>query len=78
LFVRGTMIRVVPEAEMIDALVEEAERIVAEGIDARLAAADADADAIAAADREQLVELRGSDANRATERIERIREITDP
>ena len=68
LFVRGTMIRVVPEAEMIDALVEEAERIVAEGIDARLAAAD----------REQLVELRGSDANRATERIERIREITDP
>jgi (E)-4-hydroxy-3-methylbut-2-enyl-diphosphate synthase len=78
LFVRGTMIRVVPEAEMIDALVEEAERIVAEGIDARLAAADADAEAIAAADREQLVELRGSDANRATERIERIREITDP
>ena len=78
LFVRGTMIRVVPEAEMIDALVEEAERIVAEGIDARLAAADADADAIAAADREQLVELRGSDANHATERIERIREITDP
>jgi (E)-4-hydroxy-3-methylbut-2-enyl-diphosphate synthase len=78
LFVRGTVVRVVPEAEMVAALVEEAERIVEEGIDARLAAADADAEAIAAADREQLVELRGTDANHAQERIERIREIAEP
>jgi (E)-4-hydroxy-3-methylbut-2-enyl-diphosphate synthase len=78
LFVRGTVVRVVPEAEMVAALVEEAERIVEEGIDARLAAADADAEAVAAADREQLVELRGSDANHAQERIERIREIAEP
>jgi (E)-4-hydroxy-3-methylbut-2-enyl-diphosphate synthase len=78
LFVRGTVVRVVPEAEMVAALVEEAERIVEEGIDARLAAADADAEAIAAADREQLIELRGSDANHAQERIERIREIAEP
>src|ERR1700683_4813801 len=63
LFVRGTVVRVVPEAEMVDALVEEAERIVEEGIEARLAAADADAEAIAAADREQLVELRGVGVN---------------
>ena len=63
---------------MVDSLVDEAERIVEEGIDARLAAADADAEAIAAADREQLVELRGSDANHAEERIERIREIAEP
>src|SRR5712692_5659469 len=41
LFVRGTVVRVVPEADMVTALVEEAERIVEEGIDARLAAADA-------------------------------------
>jgi (E)-4-hydroxy-3-methylbut-2-enyl-diphosphate synthase len=77
LFVRGTVVRVVPEAEMVTALVEEAERIVEEGIEARLADADADAEAIAAADREQLVELRGPDVNHAQERIERIRELTD-
>ena len=77
LFVRGTVVRVVPEAEMVDALVEEAERIVEEGIEARLAAADADAEAIAAADREQLVELRGVDVNHAQDRIEKIREIAE-
>ena len=31
LFVRGQVVRVVPEAEMVDALVDEAEAIVAEG-----------------------------------------------
>ena len=77
LFVRGTVVRVVPEAEMVTALVEEAERIVEEGIEARLADADADAEAIAAADREQLVELRGADVNHAQERIERIRQIAE-
>src|SRR5436190_10574726 len=43
LFVRGQVVRVVPEAEMVDALVAEAEAIIAEGIDARLAAADENA-----------------------------------
>src|ERR671911_345779 len=37
IFVKGHVVRVVPEAEMVDALVEEAERIVAEGVDAVLA-----------------------------------------
>ena len=37
LFVRGTVVRVVPEAEMVSALVDEAEKIVEEGIEARLA-----------------------------------------
>ncbi len=77
LFVRGTVVRVVPEAEMVDALVEEAERIVEEGIEARLAAADAAAEAIAAADRDELVELRGVDVNHTQDRIERIRDLTD-
>src|SRR6185312_12758566 len=40
LFVKGKVVRVVPEAEMVDALVDEGERIMAEGIEARLAAAD--------------------------------------
>jgi (E)-4-hydroxy-3-methylbut-2-enyl-diphosphate synthase len=78
LFVRGTVVRVVPESEMVGALVDEAERIVEEGVEARLAAADADAERIAAADREQLVELRGTNVNHADERIERIREIAQP
>ncbi len=78
LFVRGTVVRVVPEAEMVSALVDEAEKIVEEGIEARLAAADVNAEAIAAAEREQLVELRGTNVNHSEERIERIREIAQP
>jgi (E)-4-hydroxy-3-methylbut-2-enyl-diphosphate synthase len=78
LFVRGTVVRVVPEAEMVSALVDEAEKIVEEGIEARLAAADVNAEAIAAAEREQLVELRGTNVNQSEERIERIREIAQP
>ena len=69
--------RVVPEAEMVDALVDEAERIMAEGIEARLAAADAGAEAIAAATRDELLQIQGVDANHANERIDRIREIAD-
>jgi (E)-4-hydroxy-3-methylbut-2-enyl-diphosphate synthase len=78
LFVRGTVVRVVPESEMVSALVDEAEKIVEEGIEARLAAADVNAEAIAAAEREQLVELRGTNVNHSEERIERIREIAQP
>jgi (E)-4-hydroxy-3-methylbut-2-enyl-diphosphate synthase len=77
LFVRGKVVRVVPEAEMVAALVEEAELIEKEGIDARLAAADANAEAIAAAEREELIQLRGVDVNHAEGRIERIRELTE-
>src|SRR5262245_23255502 len=77
LFVRGTVVRVVPESEMVSALVDEAERIVAEGIDARLAAADADAEAIAAATRDELLQIQGADANRSSEKIARIRDIAE-
>jgi (E)-4-hydroxy-3-methylbut-2-enyl-diphosphate synthase len=77
LFVKGQVVRVVPEAEMVAALIEEAEAIVAEGIDARLAHADANAAAIAAAEREELIELRGRDVNHSDEKIARIREIAD-
>ncbi len=77
LFVRGQVVRVVPEAEMVDALVAEAEAIVAEGIDARLAAADENAAAIAEATREELIQIQGLDANHSDEKIERIREIAE-
>jgi (E)-4-hydroxy-3-methylbut-2-enyl-diphosphate synthase len=77
LFVRGQVVRVVPEADMVAALVSEAELIVAEGIDARLAAADADAEAIAAATRSELLEIQGIDANQAAARVAKIREIAE-
>ena len=62
LFVKGQVIRVVPEADMVSALVEEAQRIVTEGVEARLAAADHDAAAITEAAREELIQIQG-DAN---------------
>src|SRR5215204_6259000 len=43
LFVKGQVVRVVPEDEMVDALVAEAERIMDEGIDALLATQGTDA-----------------------------------
>jgi (E)-4-hydroxy-3-methylbut-2-enyl-diphosphate synthase len=75
LFVRGKVVRVVPEADMVEALVREAEAIVAEGIEARLAAADENAEAIAAATRDELLQIQGLDANHAEARVERIRDI---
>jgi (E)-4-hydroxy-3-methylbut-2-enyl-diphosphate synthase len=72
LFIKGEIIRVVPEADMVSALVEEAERLVAEGFEARLAAADKGAAAEAEADRAALLESQG-DANHDAERIEIIR-----
>jgi (E)-4-hydroxy-3-methylbut-2-enyl-diphosphate synthase len=77
LFVKGKVVRVVPEAEMVDALVEEAERIMEDGIEARLAAADDGAEAEAERTREQLLQIQGTDANQSADRIEKIREITD-
>jgi (E)-4-hydroxy-3-methylbut-2-enyl-diphosphate synthase len=73
LFIRGQIIRVVPEDEMVEALVEEAKKIVAEGLEARLAARDLSAEAEAEADRAALLDDRGADANHASERIAKIR-----
>lgn len=73
LFIRGKIVRVVPEDEMVSALVAEAEKIAAEGIDARLAAADAGAEAEAEADRALLFNEKGADANNSEEVVLRIR-----
>lgn len=72
LFIQGQIVRVVPEDEMVSALVEEAEKLVAEGVEARLAAADETAEAEAAADRAALLDAKGLDANHASVKIERI------
>ncbi len=73
LFIRGQIVRVVKEDEMVEALVDEARRIVSEGVEARLAARDESAAAAAEADRADLLDARGADANQAGARIERIR-----
>jgi (E)-4-hydroxy-3-methylbut-2-enyl-diphosphate synthase len=73
LFIKGKIIRVGPEDEMVAALVEEAQKLVAEGLDARLAAADAGAEAEAEADRLALLENRGDDANHSAAKVEIIR-----
>jgi len=77
LFIKGKIVRVVPEDEMVAALVEEAEKLVAEGIEARLAAADAGAEAEAEADRRMLLEAKGEDANHSAQRVELIRKTID-
>ena len=76
LFIQGQIIRVVPEDEMVEALVEEAKKIAEEGVAARLAARDRTAEAEAADDRAILLDDKGDDANHASERIAEIRRRT--
>ena len=73
LFIKGKIIRVVPEDEMVDALVAEAEKLVTEGVEARLAAADSGAEAEAEADRRALIDAKGDDANASETKVELIR-----
>jgi (E)-4-hydroxy-3-methylbut-2-enyl-diphosphate synthase len=73
LFVRGQVVRVVPEDRMVEALVEEAERLVAEGAEARLAAADAGAAEEAERTRQALLNVQGDDPNAVGQRVELVR-----
>jgi (E)-4-hydroxy-3-methylbut-2-enyl-diphosphate synthase len=73
LFVKGQVVRVVPEDRMVEALVEEAERLVAEGVEARLAAAEAGAAEEAEQAREELLALQGDDPNASEQRVALIR-----
>ncbi len=73
LFIKGKIVRVVPEDQMVEALVSEAEKIVAEGIEARLALADESAEKQAAEDRRDLLSAKGLDANNSDEVVLRIR-----
>jgi (E)-4-hydroxy-3-methylbut-2-enyl-diphosphate synthase len=73
LFIKGKIVRVVPEDEMVEALVAEAEKLVTEGVQARLAAADAGAELEAEEDRKALFEAQGDDVNHSAQRIEMIR-----
>ncbi|MDQ1373163.1 MAG: (E)-4-hydroxy-3-methylbut-2-enyl-diphosphate synthase [Actinomycetota bacterium] len=73
LFVKGEVVRVVPEDEMVSALLTEARLLVSEGVEARLAAADKGAAAEAEADRLALLDDQGADANNTEQRIDLIR-----
>ena len=73
LFIKGQIVRVVPEDEMVQALVDEAKKLVAEGVEARLAARDLNAEREAEADRALLLDAKGADANHANEKITEIR-----
>ena len=74
LFVKGRNVAVVPEDEMVEALVEWAEFINEHGVDAAIARVDtALAEREAARDRSQLLNEKGDDANHAGEKIIEIR-----
>ena len=77
LFIKGQIVRVVKEDEMVEALVAEAKKIALEGVEARLLARDLSAEAEAEADRAILLDDRGADANHASERIAKIRRRTE-
>ena len=74
LFVKGRNVAVVPEEDMVDALVEWAEFINEHGTDAAIARADTSiAEREAQRDRSVLLAAQGEDANHAGERIVEIR-----
>ena len=73
LFIKGRNVAVVPEGEMVGALVEWAEFIHEHGTEAAIARADtARAEREAEKDRSMLLAEQGDDANNATERIVEI------
>ncbi len=74
LFIKGQVVRVVPESEMVEALLDEARKLVEEGVESRLAHAEANAADLAAAAREQLIQIQG-DANRTADRRARVAEV---
>ena len=76
LFVKGEVVKVVPEDEMVDALVEWAEKIAQDGVDGALADKDESAAAEAEADRQLLIEAQGEDANDSATVVELIRKRT--
>ncbi len=74
LFIKGKVVRVVPEDEMVDALLDEARKLVDEGVEARMAAADDRAADLAAQDRQVLIRIQG-DANRSEARRAAVADI---
>ncbi|MCC5950843.1 MAG: flavodoxin-dependent (E)-4-hydroxy-3-methylbut-2-enyl-diphosphate synthase [Acidimicrobiia bacterium] len=74
-FVKGSVVSVVAEDEMVDALVHWAGIIADDGVDAALARAEEGAAAAAEADRAALLDEQGDDANASEQRVEIIRAL---
>ena len=75
---KGRNVAVVPESEMVEALVEWAEFINEHGTEAAIARADtARAEREANKDRSALLEEKGADANHASEKIIEIRKLAE-
>jgi len=74
LFIKGQVVRVVPEADMVEALLDEARKLVEEGVESRLAHAQENAAGIAAAAREELIQIQG-DVNHSKDRRARVAEV---
>ncbi|MBI2705127.1 MAG: flavodoxin-dependent (E)-4-hydroxy-3-methylbut-2-enyl-diphosphate synthase [Actinobacteria bacterium] len=77
LFVKGKVVKVVPENEMVDALVAWAGIIDSEGIEKAIEMGDPGAAAEADADRALLLDEQGEDANDAGTRIDHIRKLEE-
>jgi (E)-4-hydroxy-3-methylbut-2-enyl-diphosphate synthase len=75
LFVKGEVVKVVPESEMVESLVEWAQIIADGGVEEALRRKDDGAAAEAEADRMALLDDKGDDANNAEERIQIIRKL---
>ena len=73
LFVKGKVVRVVPEDEMVSSLVAMAKEIAATSIEAVLEHADAGAAAEAEKDRRLLLGEKGEDANHSEEKVALIK-----
>lgn len=74
LFIKGKIVRVVPEDRMVEELIQEAQKLVKEGVEARLAAADENAAREAELDRAELLELKGPDVNSSETKVNLIRQ----
>ncbi len=74
LFIKGQVVRVVPESEMVEALLDEARKLVEEGVESRLAHAEANAAELAAATREELIQIQG-DVNHSKDRRAKVAEV---
>jgi len=75
LFIKGQVVKVVDEKDMVGALLKEGRLIAEEGIDARLAAADADAAQMAEEDVKELLNTQG-DINNFEQKTKSVIEIT--
>ena len=75
LFVKGQVVKVVREDEMVDQLVEWAKIVAEDGVEAALAQAESGAAAEAEKDRAALLTEQGDDVNQAQTHIDEIRKL---